>query len=167
MSYERPSMWMPYGPPVALFRNVISTQSPSLARSVSGWIGSSLRPIETRFGSAACSSARTSAIRFVSTYIFPVGSWSPNRLSVMSTSIADTSNVFTGAAAGQGAPGPGSAARTEPPSDAGAGTRGRAGAAGPPGGEERSAPGEQDRAAAGDTPRAGRSAVGEEQRRAE
>src|SRR3954464_12037883 len=38
----------------------------------------------------------------------------------MSTSIADTSKAFTGAVAGQGEPGPGSAARTEPPSDAAA-----------------------------------------------
>ena len=90
----------------------IWTQSPSLARIASGWIGSSLRPIETFW--EACS-ARTAATRSLSTNMRPCGSLSPKRLSGIVTLIACTSKVFSGAPSGQGAPGPAPAAASWTP----------------------------------------------------
>ena len=55
--------------------NEIATQSPSLARITSGWIGSSCSPIETCW---LCSSARIAGMALVSAYMWPSGSWSPN-----------------------------------------------------------------------------------------
>ena len=59
----------------------------------SGWIASSRRPSET-WRLASC--RRTAGTSSVSTYILPSGSWSPKRLSGMSTSIAADGEALDG-----------------------------------------------------------------------
>jgi hypothetical protein len=96
-----PSMCMPNSPPLAALVKSISTQSPRLARMTSGWIASSRSPSWT-LRLASC--ARTASTWSFRTYILPWESWSPKRLSGMSTSIAWTSKRLTAASSGQGAP---------------------------------------------------------------
>src|SRR5215467_918399 len=70
------------------------TQSPSWARSTSGWIGSLPSPMDT---CPDCSSWRTAGMFWSSTYMNELGSCTPNRFNVMFTLIADTLNVSRGA----------------------------------------------------------------------
>src|SRR5450631_377768 len=75
--------------------------SPSLARMIRGWIGSLRSPMDTFW---LASWARTAASRLVSTYIRPLGSWSPKRFSGMLTLIDCTSYERAGAPAGHTLP---------------------------------------------------------------
>src|SRR5215472_19373912 len=81
-------------PNVVRLVKLIVTQSPSWARSTSGWIGSLPSPMDTW---PDCSSWRTAEMFWSRTYINELGSCTPNRFSVMFTLIADTLNVSCGA----------------------------------------------------------------------
>src|SRR5215472_17165766 len=81
------------GPCVRRFVKLITTQSPRLARSTSGWMGSSRRPVVT---SRDDSWLRTAWMFWSSTYMNALGSLSPKWLYVIFTLIAETLNVFVG-----------------------------------------------------------------------
>src|SRR5450755_2681960 len=70
------------------------TQSPSCARSTSGWIGSLPSPLDTV---PAASSARTALMLLSSTYMRPLGSFTPYRFRVILTLMAEMLNVSWGA----------------------------------------------------------------------
>src|SRR5215831_5315814 len=81
------------GPCVSRFVKLSTTQSPRLARSTSGWIGSSRRPEVTRPDD---SWLRTAWMFWSSTYMNALGSLSPKWLYVIFRLIAETLNVFVG-----------------------------------------------------------------------
>ena len=92
----------PESPPVAGLVNVISTQSPSLARMTSGWIGSSRSPIETFLRRLLARGS--AAMPLVRAYILPLGSWSPKRFGDVDVDGGDVEGTVDGAA-GQAAGG--------------------------------------------------------------
>src|SRR5215472_7805469 len=83
-------------PNVVRLVKLIVTQSPSCARSTSGWIGSEPSPKDT---CPDCSSCRTALMFWSSTYMNELGSCTPNRFKVMLTLMAETLNVSCGAEA--------------------------------------------------------------------